>query len=234
MNLTSLITGPARLGLTIGARVAGLVQSRLGGGQQIDDSTIQHRVEADVFGSRRVTKGKVEIEVNEGVVWVRGEVKSKSVADEVESRARAIDGVQRVENLLRIEKAPSRARPKPQARRSTASKSTGSKGAAPKGAAPKRSARPKPAAATAPPPAAEPVKPATPPPAAQEERPVTRRFNAEKTPPAEAEPTPRELAETGQGRKPAPLGAGAGGSGDSPPAPFPSMSNGSGGSDGPA
>jgi hypothetical protein len=142
------------------------------------------------------------------VVWLRGEVKSAAISEEVEARASAIEGVIRVENLLRVAKPAA----KPAAKPSRSQKRP----------AAKRSSRPKPAAATAPPPTAEPAKPAPPPPAAQEERPVTRRFNAEQTP-AEAEPSPQELAETGQGRQPAPLGAtGAAGSGGSPPAPFPS------------
>ena len=126
------------------------------------------------------------------------------------ARRGAIDGVTRVENLLRVAK-PAR-KPKAQKR-----------------PAPKVSERPKPAAATAPPPEAKPVEPATPPPAAQEERPVTRRFNAEETP-AEAEPSPAELAERGEGRQPAPFGATSpAGEGGSPPAPFPSgVANGTG------
>src|SRR3712207_4471183 len=110
MNLNSLITGPARLGLTIGGRVLGLIQSRLGGGSQVDDDTLKRQVEADVFGSRRVAKGKVQVEVAEGVVWLRGEVKSASVADEVEARAGAIEGVRRVENLIRVAKAQPKAK----------------------------------------------------------------------------------------------------------------------------
>ncbi|MEA2473324.1 MAG: hypothetical protein QOE06_1239 [Thermoleophilaceae bacterium] len=212
MDLTSLITAPARLGLALGGRVFGLVQSRLGGGGQIDDATVKRSVEADVFGSRRVPKDAVAIEVADGVVWLRGEVKTSSVVEEVEARASAVEGVIRVENLLRVAKTP--ARPRTQKR-----------------PAPKRSARPGPAAATAPPPAVEPVPAGTPPPAAQEERPVTRRFNSEQEPEV-AEPTPRELAETGQGRQPAPLGAtGASGQGGSPPAPFPSVTGAPGGDD---
>lgn len=217
MNITSLITAPARLALTIGGRVAGLARGRLGGGPAIDDDTIQRHVEADLFGSRKVARSKVQVEVNDGVVWIRGEVKSDAVVAEAESRAAAIDGVQRVENLLRVARTASRARPKARTSQRTQ-----------KRPAPKRSSRPKPAAAEAPAPDVEPAKPATPPPAAQEEREVTRRFNAERTP-DEAEPSPSELAETGQGRQPAPLGTtGAAGSGDSPPAPFPSVSNGNG------
>jgi hypothetical protein len=216
MNLNSLITGPARLGLTLGGRLFGLIQSRLGGSPQIDDETLRSQVEADVLGSRRVTKGRVQIEVAEGVVWVRGEVKSASVSEEVEARAAAIEGVRRVENLLRVTKAPARSK-------------------AQKRPAPKRSARPRPAAATAPPPDVEPARPATPPPGAQQKRPVTRRFNAERTP-DEAEPSPRELAEKGEGRQPAPLGATSPtGEGGSPAAPFPTtVANGTGTDDGAA
>jgi type IV secretory pathway VirB10-like protein len=210
MNLNSLITAPARIGLALGGRIAGLIQGRLGG-QQPDDDTIKQQVEADVFSSRRVARAKVQIEVTEGVVWVRGEVKSASIVEEVESRAAAITGVRRVENLLRVAKPAQK--PKTQKR-----------------PAPKRSSRPKPAAATAPPPDVKPVAPLTPPPAAQKERPVTRRFNAEERS-AEAESSPSELAARGEGRQPAPLGATdpAEGKGGSPAAPFPSgVANGNG------
>jgi hypothetical protein len=147
-------------------------------------------------------------------------VRSADQANEIESSAGAIDGVKRVENLLRVAKAKPKPKPKAQKR-----------------PAPKRSARPQPAAATAPPPEAEPVEP---PPTVQQERPVTRRFNAEETP-AEAEPSPTELAEAGEGRQPAPFGARESapspsaptGQGGSPPAPFPSgVANGARGDEG--
>ena len=213
MNLNSLITAPARLGLTLGSRAIGLIRSRLGGGR-IDDATLQRSVEAEVLASRRAPKGKVEVAVTEGVVWLRGEVKAQAAVDELETRARSVEGVARVENLLRVAKAQ---RAKPAARAK-----------AQKRPAPKRSARPKPAAATAPPPEAEPTPAPTPPPAAQREREVTRRFNAEQTSGSDAEPTPRNLSEAGEGRQPAPLGseepAGEPAGVGSPAAPFPTTS----------
>jgi hypothetical protein len=184
MNLNSLITGPARLGLSIAGWVVSAVRGRSGG--RIDDETLRRNVEAEVFASRRIARSKVELSVTDGVVWLRGEVKSASAVEEAEARAAGVPGVDRVENLLRVAKAPAkRTQKRP---------------------APKRSSRPAPPAATAAPPSAEPAKPATPPPAEQQERTVTGRFNAEETP-AEAEPSPRELAESGEGRQPAPLGA---------------------------
>ena len=197
MNLNSLITGPARLGLTLANTAFGLVRGRLGG-TEIDDSTLQRSVEGEVMASRRAPKGKVEVNVTEGVVWLRGEVKTQTAVDELESRARSVEGVARVENLLRIAQPAQRS--KPAARAKTQAKTQ-------KRPAPKRSSRPKPPAATAPPPQAEPAPAATPPPAAQQERTVTRRFNAGQTAGSDAEPTPRDLSDSGQGRKPAPLGA---------------------------
>ena len=209
MNLNSLITAPARIGLSLGGRIAGLIRDRIAGSQQPDDDALQQQVEGEVFASRRVARSKVQVEVTEGVVWLRGEVKSGAIAEEVEARAGAIEAVKRVENLLRVAKPAQK--PKSQKR-----------------PAPKRSSRPKPPAATAPPPEATPVAPATPPPAAQEERAVTRRFNAEQTP-SEAEPSPAELADKGEGRQPAPFGATEETGADSPPAPFPTgVANGSG------
>ena len=140
MNLNSLITGPARLGLTLGSKVFDLVRSRFGG-VEIDDATLKRSVEAEVLASRRAPKGKVEIEVVEGVVWMRGEVRSKAAVDELETRARSVDGVARVESLLRVAKPAKRAKPAAKAQKP----------------APTRSSRPKPAAATAPPPEAEPA-----------------------------------------------------------------------------
>ena len=251
MNLNALITAPARFGLKLGSRAFDLVRTRLGGGPLVDDNILQRDVEAEVMASRRAPKGKIEIDVTDGVVWLRGEVKSRAAVEELENRAQSVDGVARVENLLRVAKPARRAKPAAQAK-------------AQERPAPKRTARPKPAAATAPPPAGEPATPATPPPAAQEQRPVTRRFNAEETPGSDAEPTPSEIARAGEGRRPAPFGAEGTGAapsaGDatpaaspqtepaaetsadvaaapepaavgSPPAPFPSSSNGSGDDD---
>ena len=208
MNLNSLITAPARLGLTLGSRVFDLVRGRLGGGPRVDDNLIQRNVEAEVMASSRAPKGKVEIDVTEGVVWLRGEVKSKAAVEELENRAQSVDGVARVENLLRVAKPARRTKPAAQAKTQ-------------KRPAPKRSARPKPAAATAPPPTGEPTTQATPPPAAQQQRPVTRRFNAEKTSGSEAEPTPSEIAEAGEGRRPAPLGGSVPEGGEPGPAASP-------------
>lgn len=178
MRLNSFLTAPARLGLGLGRRVAGTIQSRLGSHPTIDDETIKKRVEADIRSSRLAAHTKLAIEVVEGVVWLRGEVEPGPAEEEIVSRASAIDGVKRVENLLR----PTSAKPKPNA---------------PKRPAKRRSPRQKPAAASAPPPEAKPAEP-TPPPAAQEERSATapRRFTAQGSP-GEAETSP-----TGEGESP--------------------------------
>ena len=133
MDLTQLITAPARLGLTLGSRAFDLVRERLGGGPRVDDNILQRNVEAEVMASRRAPKGEIEINVTEAVVWLRGEVRTEAAVEELESRASSVDGVARVENLLRVAKPASRTKPAAQATTQT------------------------PAAATAPPPQAEPA-----------------------------------------------------------------------------
>jgi hypothetical protein len=139
MNLNSLITAPARLGLSLAGGIVGAVRGR-SGARKVDDETLQRNVEAEVFASRRIARSRVELSVTDGVVWLRGEVRARSAIEDAEVRAGGVPGVKRVENLLRVARPP--------ARRSDQ-----------KRPAPRRSSRPAPPAATAEPPSAEPVQP---------------------------------------------------------------------------
>ena len=113
MDLNSLITGPARAGIALGRRVAGIfvgrsvsvaggVIDRVRGGSELDDVTLARKVETEIFRSRRVAKGKVDVNVAEGVVWLRGEARTPDLIQELETKAAAIPEVKRVENLLRL------------------------------------------------------------------------------------------------------------------------------------
>jgi len=189
MNLNSLITGPARLGLSLGSKAIDQIRGRLGGGRGVDDETLQRDVEAEVFRSRKIARRTVELEVVDGVVWLRGEVKTAAVVQEAEATASAVPGVQRVENMLRV------AKPTPRAK-------------AQKRTAPKPAPRPR--AATAP--KADPAAPARP--APEEHRPA-RRFSWEAAP-AE-EPIGTTGAAGHGGSPPAPFpSTGNGSSGEEP------------------
>src|SRR5918997_838761 len=72
--------------------------------KDLDDVTIAHKVESAIFRNRRVAKGKVNVNVAEGVVWLRGEVKTPELVKSVEATARAVPEVRGVENLLHLPK----------------------------------------------------------------------------------------------------------------------------------
>jgi hypothetical protein len=74
--------------------------------KDLDDVTIAHKVESAIFRNRKVAKGKVDVNVAEGVVWLRGEVKTPELVKSVEATARAVPEVRGVENLLHLPKTP--------------------------------------------------------------------------------------------------------------------------------
>jgi len=78
--------------------------------KDLDDGAIARKVESAIFRSRRVAKGKVDVNVADGVVWLRGEVKTPALVKEVEAKAREVPEVKGVENLLHLPKTPAPSR----------------------------------------------------------------------------------------------------------------------------
>jgi osmotically-inducible protein OsmY len=72
----------------------------------LDDVTIARKVESTIFRDIEVDKGKVDVNVAERVVWLRGEVESQDLINELEARATGVIEVRRVENLLHVPEAP--------------------------------------------------------------------------------------------------------------------------------
>ena len=72
----------------------------------LDDVTIARKVESNIFRDIDVDKGKVDVNVAERVVWLRGEVASQDLITELEARATGVTEVRRVENLLHVPEAP--------------------------------------------------------------------------------------------------------------------------------
>jgi osmotically-inducible protein OsmY len=67
-----------------------------------DDQTLVDRVESEIFRDRHEVKGKVNINAEEGVVVLRGELDSQDMIDDLVNAARDVDGVRNVENLLHL------------------------------------------------------------------------------------------------------------------------------------
>jgi BON domain len=111
---------PARLA---GRIALGIARQVTGGGQEpppppapapprrprpkdLDDVAIARKVESIIFRDRKVAKGKVNVNVADGVVWLRGEVKTPDLVKQLEAKARAVPEVTAVENLLHLPKTP--------------------------------------------------------------------------------------------------------------------------------
>jgi hypothetical protein len=90
----------------------------------LDDVTIARKVESTVFRNLDVDKGKIDVNVAKGVVWLRGEARTPELINQLEERAREVPEVRRVENLLHLPKtpAPSRTDTPPSQRKTRRSK----------------------------------------------------------------------------------------------------------------
>jgi hypothetical protein len=67
---------------------------------QPNDATLKAKVETEVFRDARVPKGRVDVNAENGVVYLRGEVDSPDLVAELEEATRKVHGVREVENQL--------------------------------------------------------------------------------------------------------------------------------------
>src|SRR5918999_3771236 len=70
--------------------------------KDFDDVTLARKVETELFRPADAPKGSVNVNVENGVVYLRGEVEQPDMIDDLEKRARKIQGVRKVENLLHV------------------------------------------------------------------------------------------------------------------------------------
>lgn len=109
-----IIGGSVRIGARLGRRVAsegwGLVQQARHLRQKpkpgMDDVTLAHKVETVIFRGRGTLKSAVNVNVVDGIVWLRGEVKRPEQIRSLEQKARSVPEVRGVENLLHLVKTP--------------------------------------------------------------------------------------------------------------------------------
>ncbi len=83
-----------------GLLTAKATQLREGAKPQPDDVTLARQVESEIFGEAEVPKGQINVNAEEGKVVLRGEVESAEMIESLVSKARKVQGVQEVENLL--------------------------------------------------------------------------------------------------------------------------------------
>jgi osmotically-inducible protein OsmY len=70
--------------------------------------TLAHKVETELFRPADVPKGQININVQRGIVQLRGEVPQEEMIHDLADRARHIAGVLEVENLLHLPGTPAR------------------------------------------------------------------------------------------------------------------------------
>jgi osmotically-inducible protein OsmY len=77
---------------------------------QPDDVTLARKVETEIFRDEEVPKGQINVNAENGKVFLRGEVGQPELIRDLEDRARKVQGVQDVENLLHLpgSKAPTK------------------------------------------------------------------------------------------------------------------------------
>jgi len=73
---------------------------------QPDDVTLARKVETEIFRDADVPKGQINVNAEQGKVVLRGEVPRPEMINDLVAKARKVQGVQEVENLLHLPKAP--------------------------------------------------------------------------------------------------------------------------------
>jgi osmotically-inducible protein OsmY len=103
-----------RLGRSASAQAEGLAQKAKHLQEepkpQPDDVTLTRKVETEIFRDAEVPKGQINVNAENGKIYLRGEVDKPELIKDLEKRARKVQGVEAVENLLHLPgtEAPSR------------------------------------------------------------------------------------------------------------------------------
>jgi osmotically-inducible protein OsmY len=80
-------------------RLSGLFGSRGAAGPP-NDETLAHKVETELFRDDEVPKGQINVNAQDGVVQLRGEVPNEDMIGDLVEKTRSVQGVRDVENLL--------------------------------------------------------------------------------------------------------------------------------------
>ena len=95
----------ARLGHRAGSRTRALTQRAIHVREKrkdYDDATLADKVRSEIFRPADVPKGQINVNVQNGIVQLRGEVPRSELIDDLVAQVRKIQGVEDVENLLHV------------------------------------------------------------------------------------------------------------------------------------
>jgi gas vesicle protein len=71
-----------------------------------NDATLKEKVESELLRDPKIPKGAININAEQGIVVLRGEVPDEAMREKLEKRASTIPGVWSVENLLHLPGEP--------------------------------------------------------------------------------------------------------------------------------
>ena len=74
--------------------------------KDLDDATLAHKIETEVFRDADVPKGQINVNVQEGVAQLRGEVPTADMLDALIEKTREVQGIRHVESLLHLPGTP--------------------------------------------------------------------------------------------------------------------------------
>jgi osmotically-inducible protein OsmY len=98
-----------RAGRAVGSQAYGVTQkvahARGDESKDLTDETLKSKVETEIFRDADAPKGKVDVNVVDGVVYLRGEVEPDLIDDLVKA-TKKVSGVKSVENLLHTPGTP--------------------------------------------------------------------------------------------------------------------------------
>jgi hypothetical protein len=98
-----------QLGARTGSNAAAFPQRMVAlrsGPRPADDLTLRDRVESEVFRSGDLPKGQINLDVESGVVTIRGQVENAFQIASVEKAVMKVPGIVGVENLLHVDGTP--------------------------------------------------------------------------------------------------------------------------------
>lgn len=97
--------GAAQFGTAAGAHAYGMKQKLTHLREEpkdFDDQTLKAKVETELFRPADAPKGQVDVNVENGVVFLRGQVEHPELVSDLEATVRKVQGVRDVENLLHL------------------------------------------------------------------------------------------------------------------------------------
>jgi osmotically-inducible protein OsmY len=78
--------------------------------ERLNDPALRDKVESEIFRDPDAPKGQVSVNVESGIVFLRGEIEDRGTIERLRDAAAGVDGVRGVENLLHTPGEPAPAK----------------------------------------------------------------------------------------------------------------------------